>query len=391
MRGSDSTTAMSSRRPPMTAGPIERKRRFLSAVSYGDWAKAPAARPESASATAKMEMGESLLEGMRVSLNVSYCTSGGRRSCGRRGLVVGTAGLAGRREWIGFREGACAAGGRRDQGVARRRGRLPHIGEWVGFGEGIWVVCFGLRCGIGFVWYFFFKFGGQGTEAFEFLDGAAVVALGLGLVTQEESPGMRLLSQAVKTPGDGEIVVLAEGDRALAQAGHLLVQGVDGLAVGSESLVEASGEEAGFETRGADEGQLAEGDAFDGPELLGVGGVVEVEKVVAEVDDLIGVFEMGDSEDGAGEAMFAGVLSGLGLAGGGTGAGGLLRVDAIGCDLFVGGHGRLPFNSGVARRARGNGGREGEVVWNQQEKPENRCERRAAASGWFRMRRLLGG
>src|ERR1035438_8526753 len=81
MRGSDSTTAMSSRRPPMTAGPIERKRRFLSAVSYGDWAKAPAARPESASATAKMEMGESLLEGMRVSLNVSYCTSG-------RGLVL---------------------------------------------------------------------------------------------------------------------------------------------------------------------------------------------------------------------------------------------------------------------------------------------------------------
>src|ERR1035438_7139188 len=69
MRGSASTTAMSSRRPPMTAGPIERKRRFLSAVSYGDCAKAPAATPESTTAAAKMEMADGFLEGMSVSLN----------------------------------------------------------------------------------------------------------------------------------------------------------------------------------------------------------------------------------------------------------------------------------------------------------------------------------
>src|ERR1035438_3584242 len=82
MRGSDSTTAMSSRRPPMTAGPIERNRRFLSAVSYGDCANAPAANPESAIAAVKMQIGDSFLEGMTVSLNRSYCTSSGGLSSG---------------------------------------------------------------------------------------------------------------------------------------------------------------------------------------------------------------------------------------------------------------------------------------------------------------------
>jgi hypothetical protein len=69
---------------------------------------------------------------------------------------------------------------------------------------------------------------------------------------------------------------------------------VDGFAVGSESLVEASGEEAGLEAGGADEGHLGEGDPFDGPEFLGVGGVVEVEEVLAEFDDFVEVFQMGD-------------------------------------------------------------------------------------------------
>src|ERR1017187_5325940 len=84
MRGSDSTTAMSSRRPPMTAGPMLRKRRFLSAASYDDCAKALAANPESASAALKMEMRDSFLECMRVSLNRSYCTSAGAGVLGRR-------------------------------------------------------------------------------------------------------------------------------------------------------------------------------------------------------------------------------------------------------------------------------------------------------------------
>src|ERR1035441_7983565 len=220
----------------------------------------------------------------------------------------------------------------------------------------------------------FFQFGAQGAEAFKFLDGAAIVALGLGLVAQEEEPGMGPLGEAVKAFGDVEIVFLAEGDFAAAQAGHLLVHGVDGMAVGPERLVEASGEEASFEAGGADEGQLAEGDAFDGPKFLGVGGMVEVEEVVAEVDDFVEVFQMGDGEVGAAEAVFAGILGGLGFTGGGAGGGGLLGVDAVGGDLFVSGH-AVPFNSGVAWRLGGNGGWEGEVVWNERKKVENCCER----------------
>jgi hypothetical protein len=212
----------------------------------------------------------------------------------------------------------------------------------VRFGNGIWLVWLGLRWGIGFVWYVCnflgFQSGPQGAEAFEFLDGAAAVAFGLGLVAQEEGPGVRLPGEAVKALGDVEIVFLAEGDFTVAQAGHLLVHGVEGMAVGSESLVEASGEEAGFEAGGADEGHLVEGDAFDGPELLGVGGVVEVEEVVAEVDDFVEVFQMGDGEVGAAEAVFAGILSGLGLAGGGAGSGGFLCVAAVGGGLLVSGH-----------------------------------------------------
>jgi hypothetical protein len=114
---------------------------------------------------------------------------------------------------------------------------------------------------------------------------------------------------------------------------------VDGLAVGSESLVEAIREEAGFEAGGADEGHLAEGDAFDSPEFLGVGGVVEVDEVVAEVADFVDLFKTGHGEDGGGEAVLSCVLSGLSFAGGGTGASGFLCIDAIGGDLFVGGYG----------------------------------------------------
>jgi hypothetical protein len=110
------------------------------------------------------------------------------------------------------------------------------------------------------------------------------------------------------------------------------------LAVGSERLVEAGGEEAGFEAGSADEGQLAEGDPFDGPEFLGVDGVIEVGKVLAEVADFVNLFQTDDGEDGGSEAVLSRVLSGLSFAGGGTGAGGFLRVEAVGGDLFVGSH-----------------------------------------------------
>ena len=131
------------------------------------------------------------------------------------------------------------------------------------------------------------------------------------------------------------------------------------MAIGSESLVEASREEAGFEAGGADEGQLAEGDAFDGPKFLRVGGLIEVDEVVAEVADFIDLFQIGHGKDGGGEAVLAGILSGLSFTGGGTGAGRFLSVDAVGGDLFVRGHVWLPFNSGVAWRLGEIGGENG--------------------------------
>src|ERR1022692_170975 len=133
---------------------------------------------------------------------------------------------------------------------------MPHLLKWgnIGrnwgdFGAWIWLICFGLSRGNGFVRYFFyflfFQLGAQGAETVQFLNGAAVQALGLSLIAQEKEPGVRLLGDAAETFGNGEVVDLADGDFAAAQAGCALVQGlfhgVDELAVGSEGLVEASG------------------------------------------------------------------------------------------------------------------------------------------------------
>src|ERR1035441_9102348 len=107
---------------------------------------------------------------------------------------------------------------------------------------------------------------------------------------------------------------------------------------GAEGSVEATGQHAGLEAGDAEEGHLAEGDALDGEDFLGVDGAVGVEGVLAEVVEGLEVFEADDGEGGAGEAVFAGVESGLSFARGGTGAGGFLRVDAVGGELFVRGH-----------------------------------------------------
>jgi len=102
--------------------------------------------------------------------------------------------------------------------------------------------------------FFFFELGAQGTETVEFLDGAAVEALGLGLVAQEESPGVGLLSGAVEALTEDEIAILDAGDFDVAIAGEFGGHQVDGFAFGVEGLVEAGGEKAGLETGGADHG-----------------------------------------------------------------------------------------------------------------------------------------
>ena len=222
--------------------------------------------------------------------------------------------------------------------------------------------------------FFLFELGAQGAETVEFLDGAAVLALGLGLVAQEQGPGVGLLGGAVEAFAENEIAILDAGDFDVAIAGEFGGHQVHGFAFGVESLVEARSEEAGFEAGGADEGHLAGGDALDGEEFLGVDGAVEIKSVLAELVDFVELFKADDGEGVAGEAMFAGVEGGLHLAGGGTGAGGFLSVDAVSGVLFVGGHAKLPFKPDLAWRLEGNGGWEREVVWNQRKKVENCCE-----------------
>ena len=75
-----------------------------------------------------------------------------------------------------------------------------------------------------------------------------------------------------------------------------------------------------FQAGNAEDGVLGEGDALDGEEFLGIGGLVELDEVVAEVGDVIGVL---GTEDG--------------VAFRGARAGGTRGVGAIGCELLGGG------------------------------------------------------
>ena len=52
----------------------------------------------------------------------------------------------------------------------------------------------------------------EGFEALEFLEGAAVEAFGLGLVAEEEGPGVGGFGEAVKAIGQDEVAVLGPGD-----------------------------------------------------------------------------------------------------------------------------------------------------------------------------------
>jgi hypothetical protein len=81
---------------------------------------------------------------------------------------------------------------------------------------------------------------------------------------------------------------------------------------------------------------LGDGDALDGEEFLGVDGAVDGNGVIAELLNLVEVFEADNAEGGAGETVFAGVLGRAGFAFGGARAGRASGVGAVGCDLCVG-------------------------------------------------------
>ena len=181
----------------------------------------------------------------------------------------------------------------------------------------------------------------QPLEAFELLQRAAVVPLGLRLITQEQVPDVAFAHDAAETLGDGVVPVLAASGFEIAH--KFLAQRVDGISVAVHSLVQAGGEEAGFEAGGTEEGLLGDGHALDGEQFLSVDGLVNGDQVGFEVGDGLQVFEADDGEIGGSEAVTARILSGPGLTSRGTRAGGAGGVGAIGGQL-PGGDG--PFGAG---------------------------------------------
>jgi hypothetical protein len=171
----------------------------------------------------------------------------------------------------------------------------------------------------------------EGLEPVEFLNGAAIEALGLGLIAEKKGPTVGLLGEAMEAFGEEEVAVLGAGDLDVAVAAELGIHGEEGLVAGDvEGLVEAVGEEAGFEAGGAAEGLLSDGHALQGEQFLGVDGLVDGDEVLLEIGDLLKVFEADDGVGGGGEAVAAGVLGGDGFALGGARAGGMGGVGAVG-------------------------------------------------------------
>jgi hypothetical protein len=70
----------------------------------------------------------------------------------------------------------------------------------------------------------------------------------------------------LETLGQGVGAVLGFGDFDVAN--EVVGQGVGQAAIALEGLVEARGEQPGFERGGAKEGLLGEGDALNGEEFL---------------------------------------------------------------------------------------------------------------------------
>jgi hypothetical protein len=210
---------------------------------------------------------------------------------------------------------------------------------WVRWGVGVsGFLWFEIGLGNGFDWEFFT----EGFEPVELLYSPAVVTLGLGLITQQEAKTVRLAGHAMEAVAEQVIAILGAGDFDIAVAGDGGVHEADGLAGAVEGLVEAGGEETGFEAGAAEDGVLREGDAFEGEELLRIDGLVEGDEVVAEMGDFLEVLEADDGEGGAGELVLAGILGGASLALRGAGPGGAGGVGAIGGEA-LGGYGTMGF------------------------------------------------
>ena len=136
---------------------------------------------------------------------------------------------------------------------------------------------------------------------------------------------------------EGVVVVALGGVDAALEAGEFVgVLGEDagegGVVYVEDALVDLglNGAEAAEEPVAIDEG-------VDEQALVGGGGA---EAAVVFVDEFLegGESFAADELSFGVDAGFEGIHGGAGLALGGAGAGGFLRVEAIGCELFLGCH-----------------------------------------------------
>jgi len=181
----------------------------------------------------------------------------------------------------------------------------------------------------------------------------------LGLIAEEQREAVGFASQDLETLGQGAGAVLGPGDFDIAD--EVVGEGIDQAAIAIEGLVEATGEESGFESGGAKQGLLGEGHALDGEKLLGIDGLVEGDEVLAEAGDGVDFFEADDGEVGGGEAVLAGVLGGDGLAAGRARSGGAGGVGAVGGEALGGDVAGFGWHGGAGMRPYQEmaGGREG--------------------------------
>jgi hypothetical protein len=156
----------------------------------------------------------------------------------------------------------------------------------------------------------------------------------LGLDAEEDEDILGLAQETAEAFPQNEVAVLFAEDVDVLD--HFEIHQAERAAVGIERLVQARGVHADFRAGTAVEGLLGEGETLDGPELLGVDGLIGGDEVGASVGDFRDIFEAEDGEVGGVEGVLARVLGSAGLAFGGSRAGGLGGVRLVGGGAFGG-------------------------------------------------------
>ncbi|HUE01472.1 MAG TPA: hypothetical protein VMR62_18005 [Bryobacteraceae bacterium] len=156
----------------------------------------------------------------------------------------------------------------------------------------------------------------------------------MGLDAEEDEDILGLAQEAAEAFPQDKVAVLFPEDVDVLD--HFEIHQAERAAVGIEGLIQARGVHAGFGAGTAVEGLLGERETIDGPELLGVDGLVALDEVGAAVGDFFDIFEAEDGEVGGVEEVFARVLGSAGLDFGGTRSGGVGGVGSVGSEALGG-------------------------------------------------------